>query len=519
MPITTTVTALPRSGPSTAGDYLAGVEAGSCEPADLIVVPVEAGSVVGSDQSLHAALGVGASDVLAAYQLTGKAGQSAQVLAHVGESAVRVAFLGTGDRSARALRRAGGELGRMLRPGDLAVAAVVAGKPDDQVRAFAEGILLGSYRYSEKTSASIKEAKAAQVHLLAAAAEPQAGTAGVGTGRAGTGTAGVGTGGVGTGGSTSEAAATDGLAAGIDAIGVAAAFAAATAMARDLANTPSVRKSPQWLADAAVAVGAQAGLSVRVRTETELAAEGFGGIVAVGAGSARQPRLIELSYHPSAAASAGASRDGASKHVVLIGKGITFDSGGLSLKPNDGMKTMKTDMAGGGAVIAAMSVMAELGVPHRVTGLIAAAENMPSGSAYRPGDVITHFGGRTVEVLNTDAEGRLVLADALAYADAMLAPDVLVDIATLTGAARIALGTTYAALYSTSDELATALVEAGEASGERLWRMPLEQQYRDALDSPVADLAHIARSDGEPGSISAALFLREFVGTRPWAHL
>jgi leucyl aminopeptidase len=489
MPITTTVTALDRSGPNTVGDYLACVEAGSCEPADLIVVPVEAGGVVGSDRRLQAALGVDASDVRAACQLTGKAGQSAQVVAHVGDAAVRVAFLGISDRSARALRRAGGELGRMLRPGDRAVAAVVAGQPDEQVRAFAEGILLGSYRYSEKTAASIKEAKAAQVRLLAAAAEPLA---------------------------------------------EAVAFAAAAAMARDLANTPSVRKSPQWLADAALAVAAQAGLTVRVRTETELAAEGFGGIIAVGAGSARHPRLIELTYRPAGATKLGASRDGAgqagagqhgastdgaSKHVVLVGKGITFDSGGLSLKPNDGMKTMKTDMAGGGAVIAAMSVMAKLAVPHRVTGLIAAAENMPSGSAYRPGDVITHFGGRTVEVLNTDAEGRLVLADALAYADAVLAPDVLIDIATLTGAARIALGSTHAALYSTSDALATALVAAGEASGERLWRMPLEQQYRDALDSPVADLAHVARSDGEPGSISAALFLREFVGTRAWAHL
>ncbi len=207
---------------------------------------------------------------------------------------------------------------------------------------------------------------------------------------------------------------------------------------------------------------------------------------------------------------------------MLVGKGITFDSGGLSLKPNDGMKLMKTDMAGGAAVIAVMSALASLGVRARVTGLVAAAENMPSGSAYRPGDVITQYAGRSVEVLNTDAEGRLVLADAIAYADAELDPDVVVDIATLTGAARIALGTSIGALYSTDDDVAEGLLAAGRATGDELWRMPLPEDYLDALDSPVADLAHVARSGtagGYAGSIAAALFLREFTGGRPWAHL
>jgi leucyl aminopeptidase len=240
------------------------------------------------------------------------------------------------------------------------------------------------------------------------------------------------------------------------------------------------------------------------------AAEGFGGILAVGAGSAQPPCLIELGYHPP----------GARTHVVLAGKGITFDSGGLSLKPDDGMKAMKTDMAGGAAVIAAMSALAELGATVRVTGLIAAAENMPSGSAMRPGDVITHFGGRTTEVLNTDAEGRLVLADALAYADTVLEPDVVVDLATLTGAARVALGGVLGALYASDDALAGALLAAGRHSGEPLWRMPLVDDYGDALDSPVADLANIPHSSRpRGGSIEAALFLREFTGGRPWAHL
>jgi leucyl aminopeptidase len=198
-------------------------------------------------------------------------------------------------------------------------------------------------------------------------------------------------------------------------------------------------------------------------------------------------------------------------HVVLVGKGITFDSGGLSLKPTDGMVAMKADMAGAAAVI---------GVKVRVTGLVAAAENLPSGSAMRPGDVITHYGGRTVEVLNTDAEGRLVLADALAYAHAHLDPDVVIDLATLTGAATTALTRRIGALFSPDDRLAEALCAAGEAGGDRLWRLPLVEDYRPALDSPVADLAHVPRDRKvQGGAITAALFLREFTGGRVWAHV
>jgi len=281
------------------------------------------------------------------------------------------------------------------------------------------------------------------------------------------------------------------------------------ALARDLANTPSMIKTPEWLADEAATVAAEYGLSSRIWREAELAAGGFGGLLGVGSGSAHPPRLIQLSYQPAQA----------DRHVVLIGKGITFDSGGLSLKPTDGMKTMKTDMAAGAAVIGAMSALGRLGVRARVTGLVPAAENMPSGTAMRVGDVLRHYGGKTVEVLNTDAEGRLVLADALAYADDVLAPDLMVDLATLTGAVRVALGSSLAALYATDDELAAGLLDAGAASGERLWRMPLAEDYTDALESPVADLANVARTGGRAGSIDAALFLREFTGGRAWAHL
>ncbi|GAA3307000.1 leucyl aminopeptidase family protein [Nonomuraea dietziae] len=282
--------------------------------------------------------------------------------------------------------------------------------------------------------------------------------------------------------------------------------AQAVAVARDLANTPASTKTPSWLADQAAADG----LEVKVWDEEALRAEGFGGILAVGQGSVHPPRLIQLSYIP----------DSYDEHVVLVGKGITFDSGGLSLKPTDNMKTQKTDMAGGAVVIAVMGALAALGSPVRVTGLVAAAENMPSGTAQRPGDVITHYSGTTVEVTNTDAEGRLVLADALAYADAVLEPDTMIDIATLTGAISVALGRNIGAVYATDDELARALVSSGEATDDRLWRMPLIDDYRPALDSPIADMqnADLGGRFGA-GSITAALFLREFTGKRPWAHL
>jgi leucyl aminopeptidase len=205
--------------------------------------------------------------------------------------------------------------------------------------------------------------------------------------------------------------------------------------------------------------------------------------------------------------------------VVLVGKGITFDSGGLNVKPADGMAAMKTDMAGSAVVLAVLAACRDLGVRVRVTGLLALAENAVDGAAYRPGDVVTQYGGRTVEIGNTDAEGRIVMADALAYADRHLDPDVLVDVATLTGAARVALARSLAPVYATDDDLGAALVRAGEATGEGLWPMPLVDDYRRLLDSDVADISHIAGLGGGGGSITAALFLREFAGGRRWAHL
>ncbi|HYN96331.1 MAG TPA: M17 family metallopeptidase, partial [Pilimelia sp.] len=209
----------------------------------------------------------------------------------------------------------------------------------------------------------------------------------------------------------------------------------------------------------------------------------------------------------------------AAPHVVLVGKGITFDTGGISLKPREGMRLMRKDMAGAAAVLGATLAAASLGLGVRVTALAPMAENMVSGSAYRPGDVIRHYGGTTSESTNADAEGRLVLADAMAYAVDRLAPDLLVDVATLTGANAVALGRRTAALYSDSDELAAALVAAGAAAGEAAWRMPLPADYVEYLRSDVADL--FSAPDRGAGSVTAALFLREFAGPLRdrWAHL
>ena len=416
---------------------------------------------------LDSYLPVPAADIIASGELTGRAGEITQTVIRLGTRPCTVMFLGVGDAAPGALRRAGAALARRLPAGRTAVCTAVLAEPDESVQAFVAGLMLGSYQYTLKSTASV-ETGPGQVQLLLAGRQ--------------------------------DAAAL---------VERAAIVAEAVALARDLTNTPSMTKSPAWLADEAARIAAARDLSCRVWTEAELARDQFGGLLGVGSGSVRPPRLIELSYQPA----------GARRHVVLIGKGITFDSGGLSLKPSDNMKTMKTDMAGGAAVIATMSALAALGAPVQVTGLVAAAENLPSGTALRVGDVIRHYGGRTVEVLNTDAEGRLVLADALAYADAELAPDVMVDLATLTGAARVALGTVMAALYATDDGLAAGLLAAGTASGDRLWRMPLAEDYRAGLDSPVADLANVAGGSGRAGSIDAALFLREFTGGRAWAHL
>ena len=286
----------------------------------------------------------------------------------------------------------------------------------------------------------------------------------------------------------------------------------ATWQARDLIHTPSNIKSPAWIANRASAFGKEPQLKVTVRAGRDLAE--FGGLRAVGNSSkVNPPRFVEISYTPT--------RTKKSPHVVFVGKGITFDTGGVSLKrPYDVMMAMKSDMAGAAAVLMTTVAAARLKLPVRVTALLMLAENALSGTAQRPSDVITHYGGTTVEVINTDAEGRLVLADGLAYADRHLKPDYLVDVATLTGAATLGLSRHYGAMYTRDFKLAQKLNELGEYIGDRVWHMPLIDDYEIALASDVADYNHTAdKFKFQGGSVTAALFLEKFVGDRKWVHL
>ena len=292
----------------------------------------------------------------------------------------------------------------------------------------------------------------------------------------------------------------------------AAVVAGAAWRSRVLAWVPANLKTPGWLAEQAVAAADAAGLAVSVWDETRLAKEKFGGIVAVGQGSTNPPRLVRLDYAPSG----GGRSLRRTPPVVLVGKGITFDTGGISMKPGESMVNMKRDMTGGGVVIATMAALAAVGCPVPVVGLVAAAENSVSGGSLRPGDVIRHWGGRTTEVTNTDAEGRLVVADALAYAISELHPAAVVDIATLTGAIKVAMGQQVGGLFANDDALADSLLAAGTVSGEPVWRLPLASVYEDKISSRIADADN---AGGGPGAITAALFLQHFVDGVPWAHL
>jgi leucyl aminopeptidase len=277
--------------------------------------------------------------------------------------------------------------------------------------------------------------------------------------------------------------------------------------ARDLVNTPPNDLNPEAFAAVAQAAAKEHGIKVQVLDEKALTKGGYGGILGVGAGSASGPRLVKLSYTSSKA----------KKHLALVGKGITYDSGGISLKPAGHNETMKCDMSGAAAVFAAVVAAARLGLEVNITGWLALAENMPSGSATRPGDVLRMYSGKTVEVLNTDAEGRLVLADAL-WAASQEKPDAIVDVATLTGAMMLALGSRTFGVMANDDAFRSAVHEAAEEVGEPAWPMPLPEHLRKGMDSATADIANMGERMG--GGLVAGLFLREFVGEGiTWAHL
>src|SRR5438105_10636065 len=278
-------------------------------------------------------------------------------------------------------------------------------------------------------------------------------------------------------------------------------------MARDLVNSPAGDMTPTRLAEVATEIGEREGLEVYVLDEVAIANEGLGGLMGVARGSAEPPRLIELVYEPP----------GARGTVALVGKGITFDSGGLSIKTAEGMETMKTDMSGAAAVLATMSLLPALAPKVKVIGSVPTTENLPGGRAIKPGDVLKIRNGKTVEVLNTDAEGRLVLADGLSLA-VEAGVDAIVDLATLTGACMVALGRKIAGLMGNHDAWVEQVGAAAERAGEKLWPLPLPDDYRKKIDSEVADIKNTG-GDRYGGALTAGLFLREFVGDAPWAHL
>jgi leucyl aminopeptidase len=473
------------------------------DPADAVAAVSAAGARIAAE------LGLDVAALLRNEKATGAAGEVVTV--PLDRAAPRRLFLvGRGDGTPTAARAAGAALSRKAGVTDDLAVVLDAGTgiTPATTRSLAEGFALAAYRVAPAEADAADAAGGAEA---AGGADAAGGAEAQVTGAIG--------------GTDAVGPASAGRAvvfhvddpaepARVRALELAAVVARAVYLARDLVNTPSLVKTPEWLAARAVEVAASSGLTARVIGPDALAAGGFGGLLAVGAGSPRGPRLVELSYRGPAA------EDGSSPSRTLVGKGITFDSGGLSLKPAGSMMDMKTDMSGAAAVLGAMSACVAFGVPGEVRGLLCLAENMIDGGAMRPGDVITIRGGRTVEVLNTDAEGRLVLADGLAYALESGRPDALIDIATLTGAVSVALGRRTAGLFASDDGLATALSTAAAEAGERVWRLPLVEEYRPAINSPVADLANIGRAlEVSGGSITAALFLREFTAGAPWAHL
>ena len=407
--------------------------------------------------------------------VVGKPDEVVRVPAPAGVAASIVVVTGLGDQKdtydPETLRRAAGAATRALAGRGTVVLGLPATDPTS-IEAVATGALLGAYAFNGFRGRTADQAKDAARTLVLA-----------------------------TGPDVPVRAARS-------AVAHARAVADAMTLTRDLVNTPPNALTPADLAEIARREGTAAGLQVSVLDDKALRKGGYGGILGVGQGSANKPRLVRVAYrHPKA-----------KRHIALVGKGITFDSGGISIKPAPGMEAMKSDMSGAAAVLGTLLAVAALQPQVNVTGWLPLAENMPGGGSQRPSDVLTTYGGRTVEVLNTDAEGRLVLADALVAAAAD-APDAIVDIATLTGAARIALGARTAGIMANDDDFRAAVHDATTRAGEAAWPMPIPEEVRRGLDSPVADIANVDNAR-LAGMLAGGAFLRDFVdaGT-PWAHI
>lgn len=404
-------------------------------------------------------------DELSFFAASGKAGELFEIpVSAEGVKCARLIFAGVGKATPSDMRASGAALGRIVRGMSRSLFSLAASSRGD-TRLHAIALVLGTYQWNLKSGpkkTDIPSFSVGDTHKLD--------------------------------------------------ITRAAVMAKYVWLARDLIHTPSNIKTPAWMASQAKSMTKHPDLKIKVLSGKEL--KEFGGLRAVGGSSPNPgPRFVEVSYAPVGSKNW--------PHVVLVGKGITYDTGGVSLKrPYENMMAMKSDMAGAAAVLAVVAAMPEVKPKARVTALLMCAENALSGTAQRPSDVITQYGGTTVEVKNTDAEGRLVLADGLAYADINLNPDYLFDVATLTGAATQGLGRQYAAMYTRNANLAKDLFAQGEKSGDRVWHMPLIDDYKTALESSVADLSHTAeRPKFGGGSVTAALFLEYFAGKRNWVHL
>jgi leucyl aminopeptidase len=441
--------------------------------ADVLVLPIFEGPQAGPGVR-----DVKDIDLLQAYKdakLTGKRGEVLRVPSLEAVEANGILLLGVGkkaDATPDALRRAIGKVAPTLakqRRVATTLPQVLPRAADAALQATAEGLLLGSYRFDRyKTNANGNRSVLEQVTLL-------------GSGRS-------------------------------DARGAkrtldrAQLISESVEWARDLVNMPALEATPDYLAKEAQRMAKETGLRVKIWKKAELERGGMGGILGVGRGSANEPRMIELEY----------SGGGRAAPIGISGKGITFDSGGLSIKDAKNMETMKCDMAGAAAMLATMRTIALLKPRVNVIAAIPSSENLPSGSSIRPGDILRHRGGKTSEVLNTDAEGRLVLADALAYL-AEKKPRVIIDAATLTGACMVALGDQITGVMGNDQRLIEDIIDAGGRVGEPMWELPLYREYKSQIESNVADVKNIGERWG--GAITAALFLAEFVGDIPWAHL
>jgi leucyl aminopeptidase len=451
---------------------------------DAVVIPLTRSDA--PPRALHAldaAIGGLVARVWSAGDFTGKSGETLS-LPVAGIAAKRLVLIGLGDDAkldAEAARAAGGRAAKALaraKAQSAALALATSRRLDAEAaaQALVEGVVLGAYRFDKYKSGNEKPPALERIALLAADARAQtAARRGARLGQI---------------------------------------LAESANFARDLSNEPGGTCTPEFLADAARKLGRAHGLQVTVFAEKELERHKMGGILAVGRGSAHPPRLIVLEH---GAPAKGAKRPARKRPTLaFVGKGITFDSGGVSIKPAANMDEMKHDMSGGAAVLGALRAAALLDLPFHVVGIVAAAQNMPDGNAYVPGDVIKSAAGKTIEVLNTDAEGRIVLSDALHHA-ASFAPAAIVDLATLTGACLVALGDVACAVLGNDEKLIAKLRAAADATHERAWPLPLWEEHKTAIKGNVGDILNTGGRNA--GTSTAAAFLSHFVGEIPWAHL